>query len=71
MCHTVYIHNQVAKYLYWNIIRDLKINVSELWIKHLQTYVTDKNGVKVLTMGFVYFNRQKGNAKSPRYYYKQ
>ena len=31
LCATQYMyrHNQVAKYLYWNILRDLKINVSE------------------------------------------
>ena len=43
-----YRHNQVANYLDWNILRDMKINASKSWLKLKPLEPTSKNGVTVL-----------------------
>ena len=50
LCGTQYTyrHNQVAKYIHWQILKDLKVKVSDSWLKHTPTEVVTKNGIKVL-----------------------
>ena len=50
LCGTQYSyrHEQVAKYLHWNILRDMKINVSKSWLKHQPPESTFKNGVALM-----------------------
>ena len=50
LCATQYLHrhNQVARYLHWNILRDLEINVSDSWMKHKPLDSTSKDGITVM-----------------------
>jgi hypothetical protein len=52
-------HNQVAKYLHWNILRDLNINVSESWLKHdPKEAITAERGIKVLWDSYLLTDRK-------------
>ena len=55
LCGTQYMyrHNQVAKYLHWQILKDLNVKVSESWLKHVPTEVTFKNGIKILWDSYI------------------
>ena len=55
LCGTQYTyrHNQVAKYLHWQILKDLKIKVSESWLKHIPTEVVSKDGIKVMWDSYI------------------
>ena len=55
LCGTQYLyrHNQVAKYLHWQILRDLNVEVPESWLKHVPTEVTIKDGIKVLWDSYI------------------
>ena len=55
LCGTQYTyrHNQVAKYIHWQILKDLNINVPESWLKHVPTEVVFKNGIKVLWDSYI------------------
>ena len=44
----MYRNNQVAKYLHWNILSDLKIKVSKSWLKHKLLESITKNGLIVM-----------------------
>ena len=50
LCSTQYTYryDQVAKYLHRNILRHMKINVSESWLKHHPPELTSKNDVTVM-----------------------
>ena len=49
----MYRHNQVAKYIHWNIIRDLKVKVSESWLHHKPEEVSTVSGIKVLWDSYI------------------
>ena len=55
LCGTqyTYMHNQVAKYIHWQILKDLNINVPESWLKHNPTEVVIKNGITVLWDSYI------------------
>ena len=45
LCVTQYLywHNQVAKYIHWQILKDLNVEVPESWLKHIPSEVTIKD----------------------------
>ena len=49
----MYRHNQVAKYIHWNILRDLKVKVSESWLHHKPEEVSTVSGIKVLWDSYI------------------
>ena len=55
LCGTQYLyrHNQVAKYIHWQILKDLNVKVSDTWLKHVPTEVTLKDGIKVLWDSYI------------------
>ena len=55
LCGTQYMyrHNQVAKYIHWQILKDLNVKVHESWMKHIPTEVTIKNGIKILWDSYI------------------
>ena len=50
LCGTQYLdrHNHICKYIHWNILRDLNVEVSESWVSHVPKEVTTKDGINVL-----------------------
>ena len=49
----LYRHNQVAKYLHWNILRDAKIIVSDSWLNHKPTEIAENPDIKVLWDSYI------------------
>ena len=55
LCGTQYMyrHNQVAKYIHWNILRDLKIDVPETWLNHEPAEVVTRDGINILWDSYI------------------
>jgi hypothetical protein len=51
-------HNQVAKYLHWNILRDLKQKVSDSWLKHEPRESITIDGVNVMWDSYLLTDRK-------------
>ena len=72
LCSTQYMyrHNQVAKYIHWNILKDNQIPVPESWLKHKPVEVSTKGNIEILWDSYILTNK-KSPTQSPRHYYTQ
>ena len=55
LCGTqyLYLHNQVAKYIRWQILKILNVEVPESWLKNEPSEATMKDGIKVLWDSYI------------------
>lgn len=53
-------HNQVAKYIHWNILRDNGINTTERWLDHKPTEITTKGNLNILRDSYIHTDKKVG-----------
>ena len=56
-------HNQVAKYIHWNILRDNGINTTERWLDHKPTEFTTKGNLNILWDSYIHTDKKVGSNK--------
>ena len=56
-------HNQVAKYIHWNILRDNRIDTPESWLDHKPREVTTKGKINVLWDSYKCTDKKVGHNK--------
>ena len=53
-----YRHDQICKYIHWNILRDLGIEVPKSWMSHTPQETTTKGGINILWDMYVLTDRK-------------
>ena len=65
LCGTQYLnqHNQICKYIHWNILRDLVIEVPKSWMTHIPKETSTKDGINILWDMYILKDRKVGHNK--------
>ena len=64
-CGTQYLYryNQICKYIYWNILRDLGIEVPKSWMNHVPKETTTKDAINILWYIYILTDRKVAHNK--------
>ena len=57
-------HNQVAKYLHQNILRDTRLDTTNLWLDHKPKEITTKGNINILWDSYIKTDKKIGHNKS-------
>ena len=65
LCGTQYLywHNHIFKYIHWNILCDLGIEVHKLWMTHVPKETTTKDGINILWDMYILTDRKVAHNK--------
>ena len=56
-------HNQVAKYLHWNILRDIGVDTTNPWLDHKPKEITTKGKKNILWDSYIKTDKKVGHNK--------
>ena len=56
-------HNQVAKYLHWNILRDIGVDTTNSWLDHKPKEITTKGKKNILWDSYIKTDKKVGHNK--------